>query len=727
MDTLTCASESALSVTPYRFSLLKRKPAPSESSLTETDSTLPDRNSSLWALDHPFSDDKTNTCWRSLIDDPESVPEAQPAPVYSSRPRAHTVHDRPFSRVIRVPPPFFDDTLLDLEEKSVRASMSNPEIVMLKKDDAPPDEPLSPNPLSRHVGSVVVPPLKPTKKGAGVKGSKRRRSVSIAAISSPLPIASTTSGPPVPPMVLTNTSTFTLSAFPPPPQTIPSIHPVSLDDVPSAAIPDIDTSLRPIPPTPAQSYLLEVDQPSHVASASPVSPAVKPSPIVLQKGALNKAYFDFGEPPDYSEFSETRLPSDDQLQQAAFLPVISESGVRISFGRLFREQKTIVCFIRHFWCPLCQDYMFSISRNVSPKVLDDAGVDLVIVSNGSFEMIKAYRKIFKTPFEVYTDPTHEVYNALGMTLQTMEKGPKGNYIRHGLLGGIGMVVANAVKSGMPVWKAGGEISQLGGEFVLGPGITCSWAHRMRYTRDHIPILQVIAEAGVDMYTPLHRIESSTGGSFLGLSAREESKWMERRRKLLRNLKKDKMARRGGPQYIDTASTTTGTCSNRSSVVPTLTECSWTPATEHGINVGLSQYDIQIIREVEEEDVASEQGPSSGLKLSPPTEEVSYGAETYTNSFVEDASVLDQVDAESSVTDLASITDAVHVSFEQARIAASPCRSSKLDQTGMSSHRSSASSIGSGFDVVASHHDVYFTKTPANFLSPSYSESSLESF
>lgn len=70
---------------------------------------------------------------------------------------------------------------------------------------------------------------------------------------------------------------------------------------------------------------------------------------------------------------------------------------------------------------------------------------------------------------MYTDPQHLVYNALGMTLQTMEAGPRGTYVRHGVLGGIGMVVANAVKVGMPIWKDGGQISQLGGEFILGPG------------------------------------------------------------------------------------------------------------------------------------------------------------------------------------------------------------------------------------------------------------------
>lgn len=59
-----------------------------------------------------------------------------------------------------------------------------------------------------------------------------------------------------------------------------------------------------------------------------------------------------------------------------------------------------------------------------------------------------------------------------MTRRTLDAGPeerKGEYIKHGLMSGIAMVVMNAVKSGMPVWEKGGDISQLGGEFILGPG------------------------------------------------------------------------------------------------------------------------------------------------------------------------------------------------------------------------------------------------------------------
>ena len=81
-------------------------------------------------------------------------------------------------------------------------------------------------------------------------------------------------------------------------------------------------------------------------------------------------------------------------------------------------------------------------------------------------------EIFRLPFEVYTDPQHRIYNALGMTLRSSDPGPdsqKGGYVRHGTVGGITMVVLNAIKVKMPVWEKGGDIEQLGGEFVLGPG------------------------------------------------------------------------------------------------------------------------------------------------------------------------------------------------------------------------------------------------------------------
>lgn len=95
-----------------------------------------------------------------------------------------------------------------------------------------------------------------------------------------------------------------------------------------------------------------------------------------------------------------------------------------------------------------------------------------ITSVESFSLTPFIIEIFHTPFAVYTDPKHQVYNALGMSFRTLDAGPesrKGAYAKHGIAQGMAMVFLNAIKYKMPLLGKGGDIEQLGGEFVLGPG------------------------------------------------------------------------------------------------------------------------------------------------------------------------------------------------------------------------------------------------------------------
>ena len=84
-------------------------------------------------------------------------------------------------------------------------------------------------------------------------------------------------------------------------------------------------------------------------------------------------------------------------------------------------------------------------------------------------MMILLEKVFHCPYDIYVDPSRELYHTLGMTRQTTDAGPeelKGDYISHGAIGGIGMVLKNALK--MPLGRAG-DVKQLGGEFLFGPG------------------------------------------------------------------------------------------------------------------------------------------------------------------------------------------------------------------------------------------------------------------
>ncbi|CAE6427890.1 unnamed protein product, partial [Rhizoctonia solani] len=198
-------------------------------------------------------------------------------------------------------------------------------------------------------------------------------------------------------------------------------------------------------------------------------------------------------------FDKYALPDEDQLRLASEMYVYDENSRPVRFGDIFKDQKTAICFIRHFWCPLCQDYMSSIVHLTEPSLVEKAGVKLVIIGNGSPSMIKSYKTdIFKCPYEMYTDPDRELYNALGMTLRTNDGGSddeKGSYVKHGTFTGTMLVLKRALK--MPLANAG-DIKQLGGEFILGPGLNCSFASRMHTTRSHTPIRNLLQAAGVSM-------------------------------------------------------------------------------------------------------------------------------------------------------------------------------------------------------------------------------------
>lgn len=51
---------------------------------------------------------------------------------------------------------------------------------------------------------------------------------------------------------------------------------------------------------------------------------------------------------------------------------------------------------------------------------------------------------------------------------------------------------------MPIYAKGGDVKQLGGEFILGPGPVCSYASRMHTTRSHTSISTLLVNAGVDI-------------------------------------------------------------------------------------------------------------------------------------------------------------------------------------------------------------------------------------
>lgn len=137
------------------------------------------------------------------------------------------------------------------------------------------------------------------------------------------------------------------------------------------------------------------------------------------------------------------------------------------------------------------------------------------------------------PYPVYTDPKHSLFDALGMT-KTWNMGEKPAYMKKGLMHNIVTSVMQGLKQ-VPTGKAlkSGDFRQVGGEFLFEPldlvtpihtpqletmqqldGMDhrddeakqrddgeevkrVTWCHRMKTTRDHAEIPELMEVLGLD--------------------------------------------------------------------------------------------------------------------------------------------------------------------------------------------------------------------------------------
>ncbi|KAH9926481.1 AhpC/TSA antioxidant enzyme-domain-containing protein [Fomitopsis serialis] len=196
--------------------------------------------------------------------------------------------------------------------------------------------------------------------------------------------------------------------------------------------------------------------------------------------------------------THTLIPSTEAITSTAKLPVFDSQGNSTDFGSLFRDQKTIVVFIRHFFCGSCQQYVMQLAE-VPQESLQQAGVRLVVIGCGDWQPIQNYCDTTGFKGEMYADPSRALYTALGL-VESLDVTPSGqekrSYITRSLLrNALRSILQGPLKTPQHIGKQG-KISQLGGDFVFGPGETCSFASRMRHTEDHIEVADLMRTAGV---------------------------------------------------------------------------------------------------------------------------------------------------------------------------------------------------------------------------------------
>ncbi|KAH6901648.1 AhpC/TSA antioxidant enzyme-domain-containing protein [Coprinopsis sp. MPI-PUGE-AT-0042] len=208
----------------------------------------------------------------------------------------------------------------------------------------------------------------------------------------------------------------------------------------------------------------------------------------------------------YPAFSARALPSPEALARASKLTVMDSQRRTVTFGLLF-EKKVVIVFIRHFFCGSCLSYVDNLTK-VSQEALTAAGMEIVVIGCGEPECIPEYVQASGFHGPIYADPTRELFRAMGMTLENLKLNPSKERRAAYLKGqNIFQIVLSGVKR---AWRVPGQIGkqgnifQLGGEFVLGPGLQCSYASRMEHTMHHSPVEDVMRAAGVE-YTEEDRL------------------------------------------------------------------------------------------------------------------------------------------------------------------------------------------------------------------------------
>ncbi|KAJ3485242.1 hypothetical protein NLG97_g6858 [Lecanicillium saksenae] len=238
--------------------------------------------------------------------------------------------------------------------------------------------------------------------------------------------------------------------------------------------------------------------------------------------------------------TNNEIPSDATLAKVEDYVLLDKHGKSHSFKSLYNSpngaRRVLVVFVRHFFCGNCQEYIRALAESISSEALLGLPVStsIVIIGCGDPQLIDMYVEATQCPYPLYTDPKSALFDALGM-MKTLALGEKPAYMKMGFLKGVWTGLSQGLKQ-LPRGLAlkSGDQRQVGGEFLFEPldlvtPVTTpmdgqggavimdafeqrpgqgdnkshieekkiTWCHRMRTTRDHAEIPEIMELLGLD--------------------------------------------------------------------------------------------------------------------------------------------------------------------------------------------------------------------------------------
>ncbi|EDV23419.1 uncharacterized protein TRIADDRAFT_58025 [Trichoplax adhaerens] len=186
----------------------------------------------------------------------------------------------------------------------------------------------------------------------------------------------------------------------------------------------------------------------------------------------------------------TDVMSEKELQWSDLdgLQVFDENGATLNFGDLYKNQKTIIVFVRA-WVRTAGVHDLA---KIPQESLAKANVRLAVIGCAKHTFIKNFRKVTGYQHDMYSDPQTTVYSKLGM-IRTLSTGASGSeHVRSSVASGL----ANSLWRTMKSMSSQGDVKQQGGQLIVGPGNVLKYLHIDGGTFDHTPINKLLSMADV---------------------------------------------------------------------------------------------------------------------------------------------------------------------------------------------------------------------------------------
>lgn len=199
-------------------------------------------------------------------------------------------------------------------------------------------------------------------------------------------------------------------------------------------------------------------------------------PLSLCHVSVRETLIDVCEEPEFTEAEELEergnLIERTDLDEAQRCVIKDEQGRKRLFRDVIRSPRTIVIFLRFFWCAKCQDYVRSISKIFAPgteerRKLDETKTTVIFIGSGSWKMIASYRAFLGCSFDFFTDmtTTSRLFRKMGMN-RILLGGTSDRSVLNPTLTIWQTMIASAKSIPKFPLHRPGSFTQLGGEFCL---------------------------------------------------------------------------------------------------------------------------------------------------------------------------------------------------------------------------------------------------------------------